>query len=81
MDRVLVIVVTYNAMRWIDRCLGSLLASKPKPDVFVVDNASTDGTPDYLSSNFNDVIVNKPGRNLGFGQANNIGLKYALENG
>ena len=81
MDRVLVIVVTYNAMRWIDRCLGSLLASKPKPDVFVVDNASTDGTPDFLSSNFNDVIVNKPGRNLGFGQANNIGLKYALENG
>ena len=37
-NRVLVIIVTYNGMKWIDRCLGSLKDSDEAVDVFVVDN-------------------------------------------
>ena len=42
MNRVLVIVVTYNGMKWLDRCLGSVEGA----DIFVVDNDSTDGSAD-----------------------------------
>lgn len=94
-NRVLVIIVTYNGMKWIDRCLGSLKDSDEAVDVFVVDNGSTDGTParvreicrGWFRETANDgsgwwlAGLVEPGQNLGFGGANNIGLRYALENG
>ena len=42
---VLVVVVTWNAMRWIDRCLGSVADCGANADVMVVDNSSTDPGP------------------------------------
>ena len=53
--RVLAVVVTYNAMRWADRCLGSLLRSSLKPAVLVVDNGSSDGTREHVRSAFPEV--------------------------
>ena len=41
---ILTIVVTYNAMKWLDRCLGSLSESEVPTDVIVIDNGSVDGT-------------------------------------
>ena len=82
--RVLVIIVTYNAMRWVDRCIGSALDAgegKTEVDVFVADNCSKDGTPDWIEENFPDVKLVRNQENLGFGAANNIGLRYAIENG
>lgn len=79
MIKILAIVVTYNGMEWIDRCLDSLLCSTLRPDVFVVDNGSTDGTQEYIRGHFPKVIFRQNETNLGFGQANNIGLRFALE--
>lgn len=81
MDRILTIVVTHNGIGWMDRCLGSLESSSLKTDIFVVDNCSTDGTPDYISEHFPDANLFRSKENPGFGAANNIGLRYALENG
>lgn len=81
MNRILVIVVTYNAMKWADRCFGSLRDSRHPVDVFAVDNGSSDGTPDYIREHFPEVMLHSTGENLGFGKANNIGLEYALANG
>lgn len=81
MSKTLVIIVTYNAMKWADRCLGSALASVTASDVFVVDNASIDGTADYIEEHFPGVILRRMEHNIGFGQANNIGLRYALAKG
>lgn len=78
--KVLVIIVTYNAMRWIDRCLGSLRTSTCVPDVFVVDNGSTDGTQSYIRDNYSEVIFIQSNENIGFGKANNLGLQYAKDN-
>lgn len=75
--RILVIVVTYNAMCWIDKCLGSVA----EWDVFVVDNGSTDGTQEYIRSHFSKVLFRQCETNVGFGRANNIGLQYALDKG
>lgn len=77
MIKLLVIIVTYNAMRWIDRCLGSVA----EWDVFVVDNGSTDGTQEYIKKNYGKVIFRQSETNLGFGRANNVGLQYALDKG
>lgn len=78
--KLLVIIVTYNAMKWAKRCFDSLQTSSVVPDVFVVDNGSTDGTQTFVQNNYPEVIFQQSEKNLGFGAANNIGLKYALEN-
>lgn len=81
MADVLAIVVTWNAMPWARKCLGSLEKSSPRPDVLVVDNGSTDGTVDFIRSEFPKVrIVESPG-NIGFGAANNIGFRLAIDGG
>ena len=76
--KVLTIIVTYNAMQWVERCFESLRKSSLKPDVFVVDNGSTDGTQCHIQSHYKEVIFHQSEKNLGFGKANNIGLQYAL---
>lgn len=81
MSRILVITVTYNAMKWVDRCFGSLRDSRQPVDVFVVDNGSSDGTAEYIRNHFPEVMLHCTGENYGFGKANNIGLEYALANG
>lgn len=79
MDKVLVIIVTYNAHDWIHQCLNSV--DMERYDAFVVDNASTDDTRHILKTEYPKAIVRLMDKNLGFGQANNIGLRYALDNG
>lgn len=81
MTRILAIIVTYNSSRWVERCIGSVLGSSVPLDVFVVDNASTDGCVDLVSSVCPEAVIVRSKENLGFGAANNIGLKYALEKG
>lgn len=68
-------------MKWVDRCLGSLRDSYIPIQTIVVDNGSTDGTRDYIPSHYPDIVWAPQDDNLGFGQANNIGLNYALDHG
>lgn len=76
-NRILAIIVTYNSAEWVDRCIGSLYESTVRADVMVIDNASRDNTVELVRTDFPDVrLVTNP-ENLGFGAANNIGLRYA----
>lgn len=79
--KILVIIVSYNFKRWIDRCLGSLKESHCPVDVLVVDNGSKDGTTDYIKTYYPKIRLIETGENLGFGRANNIGMKIAFEEG
>lgn len=76
-DTVYSIVVTFNGSQWIYKCLESLGQHK----VIVVDNASTDNTIEIIEKNFPETIIVRNAKNLGFGRANNIGLKKALDAG
>ena len=78
--KILVIIVTYNAMQWAERCFDSLRKSTIVPDVFVVDNGSTDETQTYIQHNYPEVKFIQSKENLGFGKANNMGMQYALDN-
>lgn len=75
------IVVTYNGMKWVDRCVRSALESTVETDVMVVDNGSDDGTAAYVREHFPEVILNENQENLGFAAANNVGFRYALQRG
>lgn len=77
--KVYVIIVSYNGMKWIDQCLSSLLNSNIDIQIIVVDNASKDRTPDFIKENYKNVVLLEQSKNIGFGKANNIGLKMALE--
>ena len=79
--KIYAIIVTYNAMQrgWIDRCMQSLQASTVLLTPIIVDNGSTDGTREHIPDTYSDIIWLPQDRNLGFGQANNVGIRYALE--
>lgn len=81
MTKVYTIIVTYNGMRWIKHCLDCLNESTVKTDILIIDNMSTDGTLQFVKESYPDVECFPQERNLGFGQANNVGLRYALEHG
>lgn len=76
--KILVIIVSYNFERWIDRCLGSLRKSTQPIDVVVIDNASKDASIQRITNDYPEVRLIKSECNLGFGRANNIGMRIAL---
>lgn len=80
MSKLLVIIVTYNGMKWLDKCLSSVINSTIKADLFIVDNGSTDGSIEFMKQNYPDARLVISKENLGFGKANNLGLQYAVDN-
>ena len=71
-----VVVLNWNGHQVLDNCLRSLCNQTYLPlEMIVVDNASTDGSVDFLKDKFQDVnlIINE--KNLGFGAGNNIGIR------
>ncbi|SDI57269.1 glycosyltransferase family 2 protein [Chryseobacterium jejuense] len=81
MANMYIIIVTYNAMKWAERCFTSLRKSNIPVQTIVVDNGSTDGTQDYIKINFPEVDFIQSPENLGFGKANNIGIEKAYKQG
>lgn len=79
--KIFVIVVTYKGMHWYDRCFTSLRNSTIPIQTIVVDNASGDGTVDYIKENFPEITLIESKENLGFGKGNNLAMKYAYEHG
>ena len=78
---VFVIVVAYNGAQWYDRCFSSLRQSSMPVHVVVVDNASPDGVKEMVREKFPEIHLIESDKNLGFGKANNQGIRYALEQG
>ena len=79
MMRVAIIIVTWNGMKWIDKCLLSTKLSSYPVSVFLVDNNSTDGTPNFIKRKYPEVKLTQSKENLGFGKANNIAIYQALQ--
>ncbi len=80
-----IVIVTFNSNRWIKACLAGLAASVSglKSQLFIIDNASTDGTAVFLRENnwsqsgFADVKVIFNTVNTGFTRAVNQGLRLS----
>jgi GT2 family glycosyltransferase len=77
MTRISVIIVSYNTRDILLDCLRSVYSSagNVEVEVYVVDNASTDGTVPAIRREFPqcNVIVNE--KNVGFSRANNLAVR------
>ena len=82
--KVAVIVVTYNRKELLKECIEALINQDyPNCDVIIVDNASTDGTKEYIEDYIADqrIIYRNTGANLGGAGGFNYGMKAAYEIG
>lgn len=78
---IFVLIVTYKGGRWYDNCFSSLRESTIPVRTIVVDNTPGDEDMDYIRTHFPEIHIIKPKENLGFGRANNLAIRYALEHG
>ena len=79
MNRVSIVIVSYNTRDLLLACVESAYASKgvPEPQVIVTDNASSDGSAQAVCEAFPQCTVIENGENLGFSKANNVGIARA----
>jgi GT2 family glycosyltransferase len=76
--RASVIIVNYNGKEVLEPCLSSLSDSLGSQDeILLFDNASTDGSPDFIEQSFPHIRVIRSKENLGFGSANNLAARQA----
>ena len=75
-----VVIPTYNRRKTIGRSIDSVLNQTLFPsEIIVVDDGSTDGTCDYIQSNFPSIkLLHQP--NKGVSAARNKGIRYADTN-
>lgn len=74
-----IIIVNYNTKRLTSQCINSIFEQTEGVsfEIIVVDNNSTDGSQELLSQD-NRIVFIEAGENLGFGKANNLGIKKSL---
>lgn len=80
--RVYVVVLNYDDWASTGRCVASLARTSSEDfRVVVVDNGSHSGPPDALSKSVPGLVILLNGRNLGYGQGNQRGIRYAMDRG
>lgn len=80
--RVGIVVLNWNGLEDTLECIDSLVRSDyPNFHVIVVDNGSTDGSPEGILDRHPGVHLIRNGRNLGFAGGNNVGIRAARETG
>ena len=68
-------------MRWYDKCFSSLRESTLPVHTIVVDNTPGEEEANYIREHYPEIHLIKTEENLGFGKANNLGMRYALDQG
>lgn len=71
-------IVTYNAKGKVDATIESLLEKTKGVDftLYIVDNASSDGTAEHIKEKFPSVVVIESERNAGFGAGHNMVIPF-----
>ena len=80
MTNVSVVIVNYNSGRFLELCVNSVCRSDCLLEMIVVDNASTDGSADFLdnlAASYGSLQVIRNEGNLGFATAINRGVGYS----
>ena len=72
-----VVIVGWNARHYLELCLESLAEAPPRRsmEIFVVDNASSDGSAEMIEARFPWVKLIKSAENLGFAKGNNLAIR------
>lgn len=74
-----IIIVSWNTRELLDQCLASVFAEPfdGTLEVWVVDNASTDGSPEMVQARYPQVRLIRNDSNPGFSGANNQAIRQA----
>lgn len=74
------IIVNYNTRDLVSDCIDSIIKNTRDVsfEIIVVDNDSKDGSVDHILNLFPQVRIFPLNENIGFGKANNIGVKHAI---
>jgi GT2 family glycosyltransferase len=74
-----IVIVNYNTKTLLDQCISSIygMTKDVSFEIIVSDNNSTDGSVELLHSKYPDIIILNNMMNLGFGRANNRGIRKA----
>ena len=77
------VVVTYNRKQLVSQCLDGLLSqTRPLDAIYVIDNASSDGTPDVVGERYaGRVIYERLPENIGSAGGFHHGVRCAYEHG
>ncbi|MCA0363643.1 MAG: glycosyltransferase family 2 protein [Bacteroidetes bacterium] len=75
MKEVAVVILNYNGEKFLKDFLGNVVRNSQEADIYVIDNASVDGSLAFVSDNFSDVKIIRLKENLGFAGGYNEGLK------
>ncbi|MBB3189393.1 glycosyltransferase family 2 protein [Halomonas cerina] len=83
MTKVIAVILTYNRKELLRQCLDAVYSqTTPCDQVFVIDNASTDGTQDMLEDMpYPDLLIHRLSQNLGAAGGFNIGFRLAYQHG
>ncbi|HEX9029771.1 MAG TPA: glycosyltransferase family 2 protein [Anaerolineales bacterium] len=80
--KVFIVILNWNQGAMTLDCLRSLQSlNYANYQVVLVDNGSTDGSPDLVRAQFPECILIESKVNLGYSEGNNLGIRYALEHG
>jgi len=72
-------IVNFNKKDLLRSCLKSLVVSASEHNIIVVDNGSTDQSVKIVRNEFTKINIIEMKKNSGFYEANNAGIKKALE--
>jgi GT2 family glycosyltransferase len=73
-----IVIVSFNTCNLLDECIASIeRETQCGHEVIVVDNASTDGSPQMLREKYQAVTLIENEENVGFARANNQGFSGA----
>ena len=74
-----VVIVNYKVKHFLEQCLHSVekAARKVSTEVIVVDNASGDGSAEYIKERFPKITLIASDENLGFARANNLAIRQS----
>ena len=82
LPKVMVVILNYNGKSLAEQCIRSVMQSPyASKQMILVDNASTDGSVEYLHSIFPHVLILKNSENLGVTGGRNRGFREAIRLG
>ena len=86
MDKIAVVILNWNGIKLLEQFLPSVIQFSEQATIYVVDNASTDNSINFVKQNFPTIKIIKNNGNYGFAKGYNDALKevnaeiYALVN-
>ena len=74
-----IVIVNFNTKELLNKCIYSIIDKtfNLQYEIIIVDNASTDGSQIFIKENYPQIKLIAADTNLGFGIANNLGVKSA----